>query len=148
MLAKKIKYEDYNGVKRDDTFYFHLNKAELLKFLAAHGDYTLADELISMIADRDTKSVMDVFDKLIDLSYGKKSVDGIQFQKSPEILAAFKQSEAYSELFMELTTNAKSASDFFNGIIPEKLAKEIQKTITDPEKLPEKYRDLAVMPDA
>ena len=28
MLEKTIKYEDYNGVEREEVFYFNLTKAE------------------------------------------------------------------------------------------------------------------------
>ena len=39
----------------------------------------------------------------------------------------FVQTEAYSELFMELSTDAKAASEFINGIVPAELAKEAAK---------------------
>ena len=31
MLKKLIKYVDYNGVERQENFYFNLNKAELME---------------------------------------------------------------------------------------------------------------------
>lgn len=31
MLKKTIKYEDYNGVERNEDFYFNLTKAELFQ---------------------------------------------------------------------------------------------------------------------
>lgn len=31
MLKKRIKYTDYNGVERNEDFYFNLNKAELME---------------------------------------------------------------------------------------------------------------------
>ena len=37
------------------------------------------------------------------------------------------QTEAYSELFMELATNAESATAFINGIVPADVAKEASK---------------------
>ena len=53
-------------------------------------------------------------------SYGVKSPDGRRFIKNQEVRDAFAQTEAYSQLFMELATNAKAASDFVAGIIPAK----------------------------
>ena len=38
--------------------------------------------------------------------------------KSPELYKAFSETEAFSELFMELITDANAASDFFKGICP------------------------------
>ena len=41
------------------------------------------------------------------------------------IAQAFAQTEAYSELFMELATDDKAAADFVNGIVPADAAKEL-----------------------
>ena len=38
---------------------------------------------------------------------------------------AFSQTEAYSQLFMELATDADAAAAFVNGIIPADMAKQI-----------------------
>ena len=57
-------------------------------------------------------------------SYGVKSPDGRRFIKNQEVRDAFVQTEAYSQLFMELATNAQAASDFVAGIIPAKTDEE------------------------
>ena len=55
-------------------------------------------------------------------AYGEKSPDGKRFIKVNDagipLSIGFSQTEAYSQLFMELATDAKAASDFVNGIIP------------------------------
>ena len=43
----------------------------------------------------------------------------IRLSKNKELVEEFKDSEAYSELFMELATNAEAASAFVNGITPK-----------------------------
>ena len=68
---------------------------------------------------QDTPSLIKVFKELILRSYGKKSDDGRRFIKNKELVEEFKDSEAYSELFMELATNAEAASAFVNGITPK-----------------------------
>jgi hypothetical protein len=60
-------------------------------------------------------------------AYGVKSADGRQFIKNDEVRDAFKQTEAYSIIFMELATDADAAAKFINGIVPEDLSKELQK---------------------
>ena len=55
---------------------------------------------------------------MIQKSYGVKTPDGRGFVKRPEDLEAFMATEAYSELFMELVTNATAAAEFVNGIMP------------------------------
>ena len=53
------------------------------------------------------------------MAAGEKSLDGRRFIKNDDIREAFSQTEAYSQLFMELATDAKAASEFVNGVIPQ-----------------------------
>ena len=121
MLAKKIKYTDYNGVDREETFYFNLTKAELMKLeMGTTGGYA---EMIQKIIDaQDAPSIIKVFDEVVLAAYGEKSADGkafIKIDKDGHRLAAkFAQTEAYSNLFMELATDADAAAKFINGIMP------------------------------
>jgi hypothetical protein len=118
MLKKTIKYTDYDGKKREEDFYFNLNKAELTEMeLSYNGGLVKMVEKI--IAAQDGKEIVRIFKELILKAYGEKSLDGKYFQKSEERSIAFSQTEAYSELWMELTTNANAAAAFVNGIIPE-----------------------------
>lgn len=126
MYAKKIKYEDYNGEQRERRFYFNLNKAELLEMeLSTNGGYQ--NFVNRIIETRDQAELIKIFKDLILKSYGMKSDDGERFIKTPELTEAFTQTDAYSELFMELATNAESATEFVNGIIPKALAAEVAK---------------------
>ena len=47
-----------------------------------------------------------------------------------ELRDAFAQTEAYSDLFMELATDAEAAARFINGIIPQ--GKKAQSSSTSP----------------
>lgn len=40
--------------------------------------------------------------------------------KSPEILAEFTETEAFSKLYMELATNVEEAAAFVNGVLPNR----------------------------
>lgn len=142
MLAKKIQFTDYEGQKREGTYYFNLNKAEVMMWLTMSGDYTLDKVLIKISEEKNGRKLMEMFEDIIRRSYGKKSLDGIRFEKSEEIWNEFKQSEAYSELFMELVTDAKKAANFVNGIIPAEMAKEVSKAlIENKDGLPDELKD-------
>lgn len=118
MLKKTIKYTDYNGVERTEDFYFNLTKAEIAEMeLEVPGGMTAMIDRITKT--QDTPSLIKMFKDLILRSYGRKSDDGRRFIKNPELVEEFKDSEAYSELFMELATNADAASAFVNGIVPK-----------------------------
>lgn len=142
MLVKKIKYTDYNGESREEDFYFNLNKAELIKWLTTNGNYTLDAVLEKMIKTENARDLINEFDSLIMMAYGERTLDGKRFIKSQEVKDAFKESEAYSELFMELIGDAKKAAAFFNAIIPKDLATEVDKIMKEsPDKLPEYVKE-------
>lgn len=144
MLTKTIEFEDYDGNMRKETYYFGLNKAEVIKWMATDGDYTLDKVLERIYTERNGKKIVETFEDIIHRSYGRKSVDGKKFEKSEEIWNDFYQTEAYSALFMELLTDAKKAAEFMNGILPKSLSDEIAKTLKEnPEQLPEEIREQA-----
>ena len=65
-----------------------------------------------------------MFKDLVLKAYGVKSDDGRRFIKSKELSEEFAQTEAYSQIFMELATDADAAAKFVNGIIPADLAQK------------------------
>lgn len=134
MLKKTITYTDYNGVERKEDFYFNLSKAEIMEMeLSTTGG--LAEMIQKVVAAQDTPSIMKIFKELILKAYGEKSADGKRFIKNSELTAAFEQTEAYSNLFMELATDADAAAKFVNAIVPADLAKQIPDQI--PDQLPQ-----------
>lgn len=142
MYVKTIKFEDFNGVKREEEHFFNLNKAEVIKWLTTSGDYTLDKVLERLSKERNGKKIMEIFEEMIKMSYGKPSLDGRKFEKTDEIWNDFYQSDAYSELFTELVTDAAKAADFVNKIIPKDLAEEVAKIIKEnPDGIPAEMRD-------
>lgn len=118
MLKKTIKYTDYNGVEREETFYFNLNKAELLQMeLGTTGG--LGESIKRLTETQDVPELMRLFKKFILQSYGIKSEDGRRFVKSEELSAEFEQTPAFEALYMELVTDDKAGADFMNGIVPK-----------------------------
>lgn len=122
MLKKTVTYEDYNGVQRTEDFYFNLSKAEVTEMeLSVNGGFSAMVQEI--VKSNDGARIMELFKEIVLKSYGEKSADGKRFIKSKELSEAFSQTEAYSEIFMELATNDKAAADFVNGIMPANLVK-------------------------
>lgn len=125
MIKKTITYTDYNGNERTEDFYFHLNKREIMTMeMGTAGG--LAERIQRIVAAQDQPAIIAVFEELIQKSYGVKTPDGRGFLKRAEDLEAFVATEAYSDLFMELATNAEAASEFVNGIVPADLAKQVE----------------------
>lgn len=117
MLKKTITYTDYNGSERTEDFYFNLSKAELMEMeLSTTGG--LAETIQRIVKAQDAPAIIKIFKDLVLKAYGEKSPDGKRFIKSKELADSFAQTEAYSDLFMELATNADAAAEFVNGIVP------------------------------
>lgn len=121
MIVKTIKYEDYNGNVREEKFYFNLSKAEILEMEASKNG-GLSAYIQRIAEEQDAPKIMELFKELLQKSYGVKSDDGKRFIKSKELTEAFVQTEAYSELFVLLASNADEATEFVNGVIPKNLA--------------------------
>lgn len=126
MLKKTITYRDYNDNERTEDFYFNLSKAELMEMeMSISGGLT---EMINkVVAAQDAPSIIKVFKELILKAYGEKSPDGKRFIKNDELRESFAQTEAYSELFMELATNPDAASAFITGVMPAQIEEEMKK---------------------
>jgi hypothetical protein len=122
MLKKTVTYVDYNGVERTEDFYFNLSKAEVTEMeLSVRGG--LSAMLEELVKSGDNARIVEIFKDLVLRSYGEKSADGKRFVKSKELSEAFSQTEAYSEIFMELALDEKAAAAFVNGILPSQLVK-------------------------
>lgn len=123
MLKKTITYTDYNGATRTEDFYFNLTKVELMR-MEANVQGGLSNKLERVSKAQDAAAVMEVMEDLIRKSYGKKTADG-GFVKRQDYVDEFVSTEAYSELFMEMITNADAAAAFVNGIIPANMRNQV-----------------------
>ena len=121
MLKMDVKYEDFNGVQRNEEFYFNMSKSEMLRLQLRHsklvdektvqGGFT---EFLEAVRERGSGQEMgEVVEDLILSAYGKKSDDGRSFMKSPEDRQAFSQTAAYDSLFIQLLTDQKAMETFF-----------------------------------
>lgn len=126
MLKKVIDYVDYDGNSRSEEAYFNISRPEALNWTTEIiGDEAISEDdtrdletvLMEVVKTKSGKKIMDIFESLILKSYGKKSPDGRRFIKSKELSEEFRQTEAYSELFTELVTNADAAAAFVKGIV-------------------------------
>lgn len=125
MIKKTIVYTDYNGNQRKEDFYFNLTKAECARMeMGIEGG--MSEMINRIVAAQDVPSLISIFEDMIQKSYGVKTPDGRGFIKRKEDLESFMSTEAYSELYMELVTNAEAAAEFLNGIIPSNIDKKTE----------------------
>lgn len=126
MLEKKIKYTDYNDVEREETFYFHISKADMSrKEFTTEGGYS--NFLQRIVDEKDSTKLYKLFEEIIEMSYGEKSADGKRFIRERDGESLFKQFQetpAYDVLIMELF-DPKKAAEFVKGIFPKDIAQQV-----------------------
>ena len=115
-------YTDWNGVERKEDFFFNMTAAELAE-LQSEKDSNMQYYLQKIVDSKDIESVIKFVKKLLLMSYGEKSDDGRKFVKNDRVRENFQSHPAYSEIFMELATDANKASAFVNGITPADIDK-------------------------
>ena len=145
MLKKSIKFVDYNGVERTENLYFHISKTSLLTakdnvygeiMNIAQGLQDRAKLLEGMEVEAINEEnpfdpnnqvlaesiimVARLLDRLIDLSYGKRSEDGQKFVKNEQVLADFKSSVAYEAFIEHMLSNQDEMIEFINKLVEVK----------------------------
>lgn len=120
MLKKTMTYTDYNGNQVTDDFYFNLTKAEIIELELSTDKAAGLEATINKLREElNGREIMDLFKRIIRKSIGRKSADGKRFIKNDEIADEFMETEAYSDLVVELCTDADKASAFFAAIVPQ-----------------------------
>lgn len=121
MLKQTITFTDYNDQERTIEEYFHLNEAELID-MQAHSEGGIQADLEKAIKSNDVGQVLDFIKFLVHKSYGKKSADGIHFDKSEELTNSFINSAYYSDFLLGLIEdNGDKGIAFISGVMPKKL---------------------------
>lgn len=117
MFKINKKFVDYNGVEKEQDFYFNLTKADLLKMeLSEEGG--MDKRLDRLVKTKDMKEAIKVFEGLLLMSFGIKTDDG-RFVRNDEARAQFVSSAAYPEIYFDLATNVDLANEFIANIIPK-----------------------------
>lgn len=123
MVKREIEYENYDGEKIKETFYFNLTKAELqeLEFDIPGGFDGLTAKLKK---DPSASDIVDAFKIILGKAYGEKLPNG-KIYKNEQNTSAFFASDAYSELFFWLMNNSEEAMNFIEAMLPREVADAI-----------------------
>lgn len=126
MFKDTRTYIDFNGNERTEDFYFHLSTPELLEMQVTTNDGY--DKYVSRIVSAENaKELIDTFKNILLKAYGEKSDDGRVFEKSEEISRRFSQTQAYSDIYMQLASDDVYAAKFMKGLIPSNFDKEVER---------------------
>ena len=132
MFKTEITTENFEGKKVTVTLRFNLSETEMLDLVKV--DPTFTEEYLKWIVEeKNVQAMFDVIRKLVAVSYGTISEDGMSFRKKDDDVYDFLHSAAYDALidkFLE-EGNDKFVSDFIVGVFPAKFADSIRKSMAD-----------------
>ena len=116
MLKKTIKFNGFDGKPAEEIWYFNLTEVEVTR-LDAEFEPGLGEYVKNFDENTPASDMLNLFERLIQMSVGTKSPDGSRFIKNQEVVDDFLASAAYSALFAQLAVSPDTASDFFNGVL-------------------------------
>lgn len=124
MRKETVTYEDFDGESRTEDFYFNLTKAEITELgIAIDGDLEVEKAIKTLISSKDNKQIVAIFKDIVIHAYGEQQLIGgkRRFIKNQELRDAFASTNAYSEIFMKLASDAEYGAKFINDVIPQGL---------------------------
>lgn len=128
MLKKTIIFDNLDGEKVTEDFYFNITKAEVMEMeIAQKGG--LSSHLDEVIKSENNLEIMRIFKEILKASIGYRSENGNRFIKNEEIWLNFYQSEAYSEFLMEFFTDPKSIAVFIEAVLPKDIQEFAEKAV-------------------
>lgn len=133
MIKTTVTSVDLDGKEFSKDYWFNLNKAELTRMTLENSklddDLNLVEGggfeglINKIIAAKDPSLIIQTFEDILRRSYGVRHADNVTFMKSDELSENFTHTDAYSELFSRLVTDAAFAAEFMRGIIQENVHK-------------------------
>ena len=115
MISRTIKYVDYNGVEKEETFWFNMSQRDLIK-LESSIEGGWENRLRQLVMEQNGYKAYEFFENFVNDAYGVKTVDG-GFDKDPAHLKAFQTKKAYSDLIWSFVEHPDQAAEFINGIV-------------------------------
>lgn len=118
MLKKSIKFKNLDGVEEEVVYYFHMNRGDVA-MMEVSSQEGYSGYLEKIIKDNDRGAIARAIKELILVSVGYRDKDDAgRFIKTDEYAKAFSQTEAFSELYLELITDTAASIEFFKGVLP------------------------------
>lgn len=130
MYKKLMTYEDFDGTERTEEVCFNLTEAEVMEYQLSHNGGITA-MMNRIIQNQDWATMIETWKEFILMAYGVKSDDGKHFIKNDKVREDFANTVLYSDLFMELSTDDKKASEFVNNVLPKKMRERLETADVD-----------------
>lgn len=121
MFNREFEYVDYKGNKKKATYWFSLEKDEMLKMeLGNYGG--LEEAMRRMYKEERPDKILDLLEDIVLSAVGEISPDGESFYKNDTIRERFRNTKVYHDLLFELLGDADAMQKFILSCIPAEVA--------------------------
>ena len=121
MFSREFTFTDYNGNEKKATYWFSLEKDEMLK--RELGNYGgLEHTMKRMVKEERPDKVLDMLEDIVLSAVGEISPNGESFYKNDKIREDFRQTKVCHDLLFELMSSENALQEFILGAIPAELA--------------------------
>jgi len=124
MFRIEISYDDFDGNRVVDTFYFHLSKVEIAELEVSHTE-GLSVYLRGLVEAKSGSEIISNMKAIVEKAIGRRSEDGKRFYKNDDIRSEFFESNAWPEFFMTTLTSSTGALEFVKAVIPADLSNKL-----------------------
>ena len=134
MFKREFTFTDYNGNEKKATYWFSLEKDEMLRMeLGNYGG--LEHTMRKLMKEERPDRVLDMLEDIVLSAVGEISPDGESFYKTKEISERFRQTKVCHDLLFELMSDENALHDFIMGAIPAELAAKMTEAPAEAPKL-------------
>ena len=124
MFNREFTFTDYNGNEKKATYWFSLEKDEMLRMeLGNYGG--LQHTMKRMMDDERPDKVLDLLENIVLSAVGEISPDGSSFYKNEKIRENFRQTKVCHDLLFELMSDENALQSFILGAIPAEIAQKM-----------------------
>lgn len=117
MFIQKLKYNDFYGNNREDVFYFHMNLYDTVQF--AVDTENKGSFIQQLIDEKDNKRILAMFEQIVRHSVGRRSDDGLTFEKNEKHTNRLMQSNAWDVLWTKIFQDPDFMANFINNVFPK-----------------------------
>lgn len=133
MLKQEHEFVDFNDQKQTITLWFNLTKSELTENLDLEKEIKEIQETFQgdrrELTPDEIRKMLYFVKRLIKISYGERSEDGLKFKKNESVWDDFFYSAAYESFLWDLFQDTDRLLAFFVGIFPQDLIAEAKKQL-------------------
>lgn len=132
MFKKVIEYTNFNDEPRKMEATFSLKQTEIIDFDKKYAG-GIQGELTRIATENSQTGLIALVQDLVLAAYGKKSVDGERFIKTPEQTQEFRESNAFDAFVIDICNDetGNKFMSFLTGILPKSMSTEATKLFTE-----------------